>query len=224
MTGEAAATVQKPRRKRQERSLRTQERLLEAAVAAFSDSGFKATSTRNIAQRAGVHHPLIAYHFKSKDALWRAAADRVFGQLEATLVEAQTAVAGASGKARMAALIGAYAHYAAREPALHRMLVLEAGQASPRLDWLVHKYLRPLVTNMTVELRELQRDGIAVHGHPVLLVNMIRVIAAGLPALMHEVKKSGNVDLLSSRGIDAMAELIVSVFLPGDPEPVEDPL
>jgi len=218
LTGEAAAAaiVEKPPRKRQERSLRTQERLLEAAVAAFSDSGFKATSTRNIAQRAGVHHPLIAYHFKSKDALWRAAADRVFGQLQARLVEAQAAAAGASRKGRMAALISAYAHYAAREPALHRMLVLEAGQAGPRLDWLVHKYLRPFVTTMTAELRELQRDGVAAHGHPVLLVNMIRVIAAGLPALMFEVKKSSNVDLLSSRGIDAMAALIVSVFLPGD--------
>lgn len=219
MTGEAAATVEKPPRKRQERSLRTQQRLLDAAVAAFSDSGFKATSTRNIAQRAGVHHPLIAYHFKSKDALWRAAADRVFGRLEARLTEALAAVTGASRKARMAALIRAYAHYAAGEPALHRMLVLETGQAGPRLDWLVHKYLRPFVTTMTADLRELQRDGIAAHGHPALLVNMIRVIAAGLPALMYEVKKSSNVDLLSVTGIDAMADLIVSVFLPGDPAP-----
>lgn len=218
MTGEAAATVEKPPRKRQERSLRTQQRLLDAAVAAFSDSGFKATSTRNIAQRAGVHHPLIAYHFKSKDALWRAAADRVFGQLEARLTEVQAAATGASRKVRMAALIRAYAHYAAREPALHRMLVLETGQAGPRLDWLVHKYLRPLVTTMTTDLRELQRDGIAAHGHPALLVNMIRVIAAGLPALMYEVKKSSNVDLLTVNGIDAMADLIVSVFLPGDPD------
>lgn len=217
MTGEAAATVEKPPRKRQERSLRTQQRLLEAAVAAFSDSGFKATSTRNIAQRAGVHHPLIAYHFKSKDALWRAAADRVFGQLEARLVEARAMVAGESRKARMAALIRTFTHYAAHEPALHRMLVLETGQGGPRLDWLVHKYLRPLVSMMTADLRDLQRDGIAAHGHPALLVNMIRVIAAGLPALKYEVKKSSNVDLLSGNGIDAMADLIVSVFLPGDP-------
>jgi AcrR family transcriptional regulator len=216
LIGEAAATVEKPPRKRQARSLRTQQRLLDAAVAAFSDSGFKATSTRNIAQRAGVHHPLIAYHFKSKDALWRAAADRVFGQLEARLAEVQAAAVDASRKARMAALIHAYAHYAAREPALHRMLVLEAGQSSPRLDWLVHKYLRPFVTTMTADLRELQRDGIAAHGHPALLVNMIRVIAAGLPALMYEVKKSSNVDLLSVSGIDAMADLIVNVFLPGE--------
>lgn len=216
MSVEAAVTVGKVPRKQQERSLRTQQRLLEAAIAAFSDSGFKATSTRNIAQRAGVHHPLIAYHFKSKDALWRAAADRVFGQLETTLAETASAHAGASAKTRMAALIRSYVRYAAEQPALHRLLVLESGPASPRLDWLVAKYLRPLVTRMTADMRELQKQRVAAHGHAALLVNMIRVIAAGLPALRHELKKNSNVDLLSSSGIDAMAELVVSVFLPGE--------
>lgn len=216
MTGELAVPVGKVPRKQQERSLRTQQRLLEAAIAAFSDSGFKATSTRNIAQRAGVHHPLIAYHFKSKDALWRAAADRVFGQLQDKLAETASAHANASPKTRMAAFIRCYAHYAAEQPALHRMLVLEAGQAGPRLDWLVTKYLRPLVTAMTADVRELQKQRVAAHGHAALLVNMIRLIAAGLPALRHEVKKSSNVDLQSTTGIDAMAQLVVSVFLPGE--------
>lgn len=216
MSGEAAISITKPPRKRQARSLRTQQRLLDAAVAAFSESGFKATSTRNIAQRAGVHHPLIAYHFKSKDALWRAAADRVFGQLQLRLAETAAASTAVSRKARMAALIRAYAHYAAEQPALHRMLVLETGLGGPRLEWLVHKYLRPFVTTMTTDMRELQKQGVAAHGHPALLVNMIRVIGAGLPALMHEVKRSSNVDLITARGIDAMADLVIAVFLPGD--------
>lgn len=216
MSGEAAIPIAKVPRKQQERSLRTQQRLLEAAIAAFSETGFKATSTRNIAQRAGVHHPLIAYHFKSKDALWRAAAGHVFGQLEERLAETAAANTNASPKARMAALIRSYAHYASQQPALHRMLVLEAGHGGPRLDWLVATYLRPLVTAMTTDIRELQKQRVAAHGHAALLVNMIRLIAAGLPALRYEVKKSSNVDLQSIAGIDAMAELVVSVFLPGE--------
>ncbi len=67
-----------PARKQQQRSLVTQKKLLEAAIEAFSENGFKGTSTRDIAERAGVHHPLITYHFKNKDLLWRAAAQRVF--------------------------------------------------------------------------------------------------------------------------------------------------
>lgn len=216
MSGVAANRIEKPARKRQQRSLRTQQRLLDAAVEAFSESGFKATSTRNIAQRAGVHHPLIAYHFSSKDELWRAAADRIFGQLQVRLAEAEVATVHHTPKARMAALIRAYAHYAAEHPALHKMLVLESMQASPRLSWLTHKYLRPFISATTVEMRMLQSDGIAPHGHPGLLVNMIRVLAGGLPALAYEVKRSSNVDLFSTRGIDALVDLIVAVFLPGN--------
>ena len=50
-------------RKQQQRSIVTQHKLLDAAIAAFSENGFKGTSTRDIADRAGVHHPLITYHF-----------------------------------------------------------------------------------------------------------------------------------------------------------------
>jgi len=44
---------------------------------------------------------------------------------------------------------------------------------------------------------------------------MIRVLACALPALAQEIKRSSNVDVLSPRGVDAMADLLVSVFLPG---------
>ena len=71
-------TEEKPRRKQQQRSLKTQQKLLAAAIEAFSENGFKGTSTRDIAVRASVHHPLITYHFKNKEELWRAAADRIF--------------------------------------------------------------------------------------------------------------------------------------------------
>lgn len=216
MTGQTADRVEKPARKRQQRSLRTQQRLLDAAVEAFSESGFKATSTRNIAQRAGVHHPLIAYHFRSKDELWRAAVDRIFGELQQRLAEAEALSAGESLKTRLTAMIHAYAAYGAQQPALHRMLLFEAGRPGPRLDWLAHKYLRPFVTTTVADLRELQRQGVAAHGNPALLLGMIRLLAGGLPALLYEMKLSSNVDVYSARGINAMAELIVDVFLPGD--------
>ena len=78
MTAETNEAPAGPARKQQQRSVVTQQKLLDAAIEAFSENGFKGTSTRDIAERAGVHHPLITYHFKNKDMLWRAAADRVF--------------------------------------------------------------------------------------------------------------------------------------------------
>jgi DNA-binding transcriptional regulator YbjK len=60
------------------------------ALEAFAERGFHGASTRDIAQRAGTHQGLITYHFRSKDELWRAAADRIFGMLHETLAERLT--------------------------------------------------------------------------------------------------------------------------------------
>ena len=89
-----SANPDKPPRKQQQRSIRTKRKLLDAALEAFSENGFKGTSTRDIAERAGVHHPLITYHFKNKEELWRAAADRIFTEFNAALAAAAQAQAG----------------------------------------------------------------------------------------------------------------------------------
>ena len=57
------------------------ERLLDAALVEFGANGFAGASTRAIARRIGAHQPQINYHFASKEALWTAAVDHLFGEL-----------------------------------------------------------------------------------------------------------------------------------------------
>ena len=106
-----------PARKQQQRSIITQQKLLDAAISAFSENGFKGTSTRDIAERAGVHHPLITYHFKNKNQLWRAAADRIFREFNISLVKAMGEVPEMDPKARAEAFVRTYVHYAHDHPA-----------------------------------------------------------------------------------------------------------
>ena len=203
-------------RKQQKRSLRTQEKLLEAALQAFSENGFKGTSTRDIAERAGVHHPLITYHFRNKEELWRAAADRVFRRFNAELRQALERNADKCAKTRMAAMIRAYVHYAARQPALHRVIVQEASFSSSRLDWLTDTHLRPLYEAAVVQIAELQDLGVAPEGDPALLFNMIRVSSGGLLALAQEIKGTSDVDLEAPGAVDELADMIIRIFLPGE--------
>ena len=108
MVEEALAGDAKPARKQQQRSIVTQQKLLDAAISAFSENGFKGTSTRDIADRAGVHHPLITYHFKNKDQLWRAAADRIFREFNISLVKAMSEVPEVDPRARAETFIRTY--------------------------------------------------------------------------------------------------------------------
>jgi AcrR family transcriptional regulator len=211
---DAQAKEEKPARKQQQRSIKTKQKLLDAAIEAFSENGFKGTSTRDIADRAGVHHPLITYHFKNKEELWRAAADRIFSRFNTSMSQALQEVVNESPRTRMAMLIRTYVRYAASQPALHKVMVQEASHPSSRLDWLIETYLRPLFEVSVKNIKELQDAGIAPPGNPAILFNMIRVTAGGLIALGHELKGTSGIDLGAPGTIDELSNMIVEVFLP----------
>ncbi len=214
MSVAAKNTEEKPARKQQKRSLKTQRKLLVAAIEAFSENGFKGTSTRDIAARAGVHHPLIAYHFKNKEELWRAAADRIFSEFNVSMSQALQESINECPRTRMASLIRTYVHYAASQPALHKVMVQEASRPSSRLEWLIKTHLRPLFEVSVKNLEELQDQGIAPQGDVAILFNIIRVAAGGLVAFGHELKGTSGIDLDAPGKIDELADMIVDVFLP----------
>jgi AcrR family transcriptional regulator len=79
----AGADRRKRPRKRaeQQRSIETRVSILNAAIAEFAERGFEGASIRAIADRLGLRHPLITYHYRSKEILWRAAAEHAFSQI-----------------------------------------------------------------------------------------------------------------------------------------------
>ncbi len=205
-------------RKTQQRSLLTRQKLLDAALEAFSENGYKGTSTRDIAARAGVHHPLITYHFSNKDRLWRSAVKYVFSDFVGELQSAQQAFADECPKARFAAMIRIYVRHAARRPALHKIVLQESSYQSERLEWLCENFLGPIAATASGYIGELQRSGVAVSGDPLMIYNMIRVCSGTLIALSLEIRNSSDVDLLDSDRLDELADAIVRIFLPGEIE------
>lgn len=216
MPEEADRVTPRPPRKQQQRSVVTQQKLLDAAIQAFSENGFKGTSTRDIAERAGVHHPLITYHFKNKDRLWRAAADRVFRDFRRSLAASLEDHKDENPKERMASLIKAYVYYAKSQPALHKVMVQEASYPNERLDWLIETHLQPFFDTTFDMLEQLQAVGVAAPGNPKLLFNMIRLCSGGLLALGNELKASSGIDVDDDATLDEIAAMIVDLFLPGE--------
>ena len=214
-------STEKPARKQQQRSVVTQQKLLHAAIEAFSENGFKGTSTRDIADRAGVHHPLITYHFRNKDQLWRAAADQIFREFNISLVKAMAEIPEIDPKAKAEAFVRTYLHYARSQPALHKIILQEASYQSERLEWLTENHLKPLFEEVHEALTALQQIGVAPPGSAALLFNMIRVCAGGLLALKLELKGTSNIDLDCDEQIEELGDMIIRVFFPGD-QPVRN--
>ncbi len=121
----------------------TRSRIVVAAVTAFADRGFEAASTREIARRAGVEQGLLTYHFRNKDALWRAAADRVFCTLREGVFERLTKTGEVSPDERAREVIRTYVRTMAAHPEFFRFIVDQGHRFDERTDWLVETHIRP---------------------------------------------------------------------------------
>jgi len=121
----------------------TRERIVAAALEAFAERGFHGASTRDIAERAGTNQGLITYHFRSKDELWRAAADRIFGLLAKRMTEQLSALASDDPRERTREAIRSYVRFAAAHPELFRLMVDEGKNSERRMKWLVDTHLKP---------------------------------------------------------------------------------
>lgn len=118
-------------------------RIVSAAVEAFAEKGFEAASTRDIAQRARTDQGLLTYHFPTKDLLWRAAADRLFGVLGERLDDRLASLHEADPKERLRGAIREYVRWIAEHPEFFRFLVDEGNRSNPRTRWLVDTHIKP---------------------------------------------------------------------------------
>lgn len=62
-------------------------RILDAALAAFGEGGFKGATTRQIAEAAGVNLPALKYYFGGKEGLYLACAEEIVARYRARMVE-----------------------------------------------------------------------------------------------------------------------------------------
>jgi AcrR family transcriptional regulator len=77
----ATGTRLRPRAAGYRRGADTRRRIVETAIDLFALQGYDGTSTRALAEGAGVNLPAIQYYFGSKEGLYRAAIDHIVGQI-----------------------------------------------------------------------------------------------------------------------------------------------
>lgn len=101
-------------------------KILEAADELFGEVGFDASTTREIAERAGVNKALIHYHFRSKDGLLESLLGRYYDLLSETL---RAALEKAEGdlRSRFGDLIDAYMEFLVQNRNFSRIVQREAS-------------------------------------------------------------------------------------------------
>jgi AcrR family transcriptional regulator len=127
-----------------QRPASTGERLVSAALEAFSTTGFEGTSARHIERMAGVERGLVGYHFGSKQELWNRAVDSLFDRYIDELDSLRRALRDVSRRERASAMLMAYARFNARNPEFFRILVIEGHTKSERSERLAFQLSRAM--------------------------------------------------------------------------------
>jgi AcrR family transcriptional regulator len=201
----------------------TRERILAAAVDLFSERSFEGATLREIARRAGVTQPLLNYHYRSKDELWKAAVDALFDELRSAMAERTRGLRGVDELTAAKLRVREFVTFSARHPQLHRIITQESKADGPRMEYLVEQHVRPLYQN-TVELFErLTRDG---YLPPIPAPHLYYVLTGAGPTMFvlgPECQRLSGLDPGSEQVIEAHADAIC-LLLFGDPaDPVGIP-
>jgi len=132
------------------------ERILTAAIRAFSEVGYAGATTAGIARAAGVTQPLIHHHFGSKDGLWRAAVDAVFSNVPRLV----RTTGGAPPGETLMEIVERFVRFVAAHPEATRIIARESTAPTPRLDYLLKRYLHEPFREVVDVLRAAQNAGV----------------------------------------------------------------
>src|ERR1700722_8267419 len=185
----AAERRGRPRKRaEQQRSLETRGAILDAAIKEFAERGFEGASIRAIAERLGLQHPLITYHYRSKDILWRAAAEHAFTQIREEWDTSASESAGLSPLARLREEYATLFRYTVAFPQFHRFMRQEAFTNNPRLKWVAETLLTPLLGGLIPRIVSAHKPGFRPSVGPSLFPYMMVSLAATLSGFGPEMQ------------------------------------
>jgi len=190
----------------------TRERILAAALDLFSERSFEGASTRLIAEHAGVQQPLLAYHFGSKEELWRAAVGQLFDNLTQSLGGRIFGLRGVEHTAVAKLVVADFVRFSAAHPQLHRIIMQECKVDGERLRWLVEQHIRPLFEGTVAMLEPLVAAGKVRDVPAVHLYYLITGAGATMFVLAPECRLLSGVDPLDPSEIERHVDAVVSML------------
>jgi TetR/AcrR family transcriptional regulator len=212
-----AATDPRKARRDHERGVQTRQALLDSALHEFAASGFEAASTRAIAARAGVRQGQLTYHFDSKDVLWRAAVDHLFGRFDHEFIAALEP--GPDDPVSLfARSIRALVRSVSRLPELNRIMVHEATADTERLAWIVETHVRARFEQLDTLWRALRACGATeLDADPVIIYYTLLGAASLLYVNAAEARRlvgsTSSHDVIDDQLIERHADTLIAMLV-----------
>jgi AcrR family transcriptional regulator len=146
--------------------------ILSIAVRLFSHKGFRGTTTKEIAQAAGVSEAMVFRHFATKEELYAAILDHKAcssGNFEPAVM-AEDAIRRKDDRAVFESLaLGALNHHE-RDPEFQRLLLHSALEKHELAEMFFNEFVRRVYEFLGGYIRQRQREGALTEIEPSIVV------------------------------------------------------
>jgi AcrR family transcriptional regulator len=217
-TSTAARRGSPRKRAEQQRSIETRASILDAAIAEFAERGFEGASIRVIADRLGLQHPLITYHYRSKDILWRAAAEHAFAKIRNEWDVSAPEGSELSPLERLRQEYTTLFRYTVAFPEFHRFMRLETLTNNPRLKWVTEMLLAPLLGRLLPQITVAQQQGLLPEVDPILFHYMMVSLTATLSEFGPEMKVTSGLSSDDPKVIESYWRLVDETVFEREPK------
>ena len=196
----------------QRRSIESRARIIDVASQAFMGNGYAGVSTHEISAEAGVTQGLITYHFKSKEGLWQAAMDQVFGHFRNSLIDRIRELNGTDERTLVAEVIRHLVKLALRYPSIIRFMVESGPRADEHLTWLLTRHIQPIYSAVTHIFEVAKRHGV-LRDLPVTNAYYVLLTAGSIFSLENEVSVVANQQVRSESFAAEHAQCLMTMLM-----------
>ncbi len=192
-----------------------QDRLLDAAIDLFARYGYDPVSTGAVADAAGLTQSMVHYHFGSKEALWKAAIDRLMRRRGRAFPVMRLEFRDVDPVTRLKILVRRLIEANAAEPNYVRIVMHEAMANTPRLDYLMERY----IADGFEAFNSAVRDAVAAGMIRPLPVHDITSIATSVSVLTFSIgevtRRVYNTDLTTDEHVQSLSDSIITTLFSG---------
>lgn len=147
--------------------------ILRVAVSLFSNRGFRGTTTKEIAQAAGVSEAMVFRHFATKEELYAAILDHKACSGTGSFEPAEMAADAIKRKDDRGVFeslaLGALNHHE-HDPEFQRLLLHSALEKHELAQMFFDEFVRKVYEFLVAYIRERQREGALVEMDPAIVV------------------------------------------------------
>ncbi len=213
MSGRPPRRAAAPRRGAPAAAGRTE--ILRAATREFADHGYDGASTAGIARRAGVTQPLVHHHFGSKQGLWEAVLEALFGDLQREVRAGLRALGPVPREQRLRALIRAVVRFSGARPELSRLIRTESSGGGQAFEGLYRRWLARWLRFFAREVKAAVDEGVLRELDPCLAYFAMVGAATALFAEPLAARRAFGLEASRPETVERYADVVVELLLEG---------